>query len=428
MNNLNPSEILLIEDSESFAAMLCEQLMQFGYRPLWRRNTDTLLEDLRDNPGITALICDVFLEEGSIGPLLERKKAAAGGSVLPPTIFISGHLDFMTRLQAARAGAVAFFPKPLDIGALVDCLERLIRPTTATPYDILVVDDDHAVAQYHASLLNHAGMTTRVLSDPTRVYDALLEREPDLLVLDMHMPVCSGVELAAVIRQDPRFVGLPIVFLSADHNIERRIGALSFGADDFLVKPIDPDFFVSSVSVRASRYREMRSQISQDSLTGLLNHTSIKRQLDIEIVRAQRSGRPVSFALLDLDHFKRVNDTFGHPVGDEVIRSLSRLLGQRLRQTDIAGRYGGEEFAVILPDTPLQDAGRLMDQLRLAFRQIVQHPVGKTFHCSLSCGIASFPAVPANHVISFADKALYESKRLGRDRVTLIGEKPVSAS
>lgn len=285
-STLHP-EVLLIEDSESFATMLAEQLAQFGFRTLWRHNADNLDADLRAHPEVAALICDMFLDEGSVEPLI--REVRKHGTPIPPMVFISGNLNFMTRLQAARAGASAFFPKPLDIGALVDCLERLTRPPVPTPYDVLIVDDARAIAEYHASLLTQAGMRTRVLTDPTRVYDALLEQEPDLLVLDMHMPVCSGVELAAVIRQDPRFLCLPIVFLSGDQNLERRIGALQFGADDFLVKPIDPDFFVSSVSVRAARYREMRSRISQDSLTGLLNHTSIKRQLDVEISRDRKS-------------------------------------------------------------------------------------------------------------------------------------------
>lgn len=416
-----PPQILLIEDSESFATLLAEQLAQFGFRTLWRPSADTVGADLQAHRDIAVIICDVFLEHGSAGPVLRQLRQH--GQPCPPMIFISGHLDFMTRLEAARAGAIAFFPKPLDIGALVDRLEQLVRPAPPVPYEILLVDDARAMADYHASLLLGAGMRTRVLTDPTRVYDAMSEHEPDLLVLDMHMPVCSGVELAAVIRQDPRFVGLPIVFLSGDPDIERRIGALSFGADDFLLKPIDPRLFVSSVAVRAARYREMRSRISQDSLTGLLNHTSIKRQLDVEISRAQRSGRPLSFALLDLDHFKRINDSFGHPVGDEVIRSLCRLLNQRLRRTDIAGRYGGEEFALVLPDTDLRQAGGLLNELRQAFRQIVQHPVGRKFHCTMSCGIASFPEVAPERLISYADKALYEAKRLGRDRVTLIGER-----
>lgn len=412
-------EILLIEDSASFAALLAEQLAPFGFRTLWRRGTNTLAQDLQAHPGIAAIVCDVFLEDVSAAAPIQQLRSSPG--TLPPIVFISAQVSFTARLESVRAGAAAFFPKPLDIGALVDCLEQLIRPATLPPYEVLVVDDAHTMAEYHASLLADANMRARVLSDPTRVYDALLEHEPDLLVLDMHMPGCSGVELAAVIRQDKRFVGLPIVFLSGDDDLQRRIGALRFGADDFLVKPVEPGFFVSSVAARAARYRDMRSRISCDSLTGLLNHTSIKRQLDIEIKRAQRTGNPLSFALLDLDHFKRVNDTYGHPVGDEVIRSLARLLNQRLREADISGRYGGEEFALVLPDTGLQQAGQLLDELRLAFGRVLHNQLGESFRSTLSCGVASFPDVAPEHIVAYADKALYEAKRRGRDRVTLIG-------
>jgi CheY-like chemotaxis protein len=166
------------------------------------------------------------------------------------------------------------------------------------------------------------------------------------------MVACDGFELATVIRQQEEFVGISIVFLSAESNIGRQLFALRLGGDDFLIKPIEPDHLVSVVTSRVERSRVLRSFMVRDSLTGLLNHTAIKEQLEIQLARTRRLNGKLSFAMLDIDHFKTVNDTYGHSVGDRVLKSLSRLLQQRLRETDIVGRAGGGKGAGSNPRRP----------------------------------------------------------------------------
>jgi len=124
-------------------------------------------------------------------------------------------------------------------------------------------------------------------------------------------------------------------------------------------------------------------------------------------------------AMIDIDHFKRVNDQYGHPAGDQVIRSLSRLLQRRLRNTDLISRYGGEEFALALPDTPLEEAGQLLDQIRAAFAQIEQESSEAPFRCSISCGVATYPEAAASQLVECADQALYAAKKNGRNRIML---------
>src|SRR6185503_1923102 len=133
--------------------------------------------------------------------------------------------------------------------------------------------------------------------------------------------------------------------------------------DDFLTKPIGEDRLVASLTARAQRARVLRSFMVRDSLTGVLNHSRLKAQLQIEVARSRRQGRRLAYAMIDIDHFKEVNDRHGHPAGDRVILSLSRLLQNRLRKTDIIGRYGGDEFAVILPDADGPTAVKVLAEI-----------------------------------------------------------------
>jgi PleD family two-component response regulator len=145
----------------------------------------------------------------------------------------------------------------------------------------------------------------------------------------MNMPGASGQEIAKVIRQQDAYLSIPIVFLSAESDIGRQREAMSLGGDEFLHKPIQPEHLVSAVRSRVIRYRALRALMVRDSLTGLLNHTSYKERLRAEVARAKRQNKMLSVAIIDIDHFKNVNDTYGHPAGDRVIKNLSRLLKQR---------------------------------------------------------------------------------------------------
>jgi diguanylate cyclase (GGDEF)-like protein len=168
------------------------------------------------------------------------------------------------------------------------------------------------------------------------------------------------------------------------------------------------------------RSRVLRSFMVRDSLTGLLNHTTIKAQLDVQLARVKRLGGKLAFAMLDIDHFKSVNDTYGHPTGDRVIRSLSRLLQQRLRTSDVVGRYGGEEFAVIFNDTDGATAVKVLDEIRHDFGLIRHRHEKGEFSVTISAGVSGFPAIDDPAVMNeAADKALYEAKHGGRNRVVL---------
>ncbi|HNP26727.1 MAG TPA: GGDEF domain-containing protein, partial [Nitrosomonas sp.] len=150
------------------------------------------------------------------------------------------------------------------------------------------------------------------------------------------------------------------------------------------------------------------------------NHTAIKEQLGREIVRSNRLKTPLSFAMIDVDFFKKVNDTYGHAAGDRVLKSLARLLKQRLRGTDIVGRYGGEEFAVIMTDTNAPEAAKVIEEIRKVFSRLLHMNDNREFKVTFSCGIADIKHFPdVKSVSEAADKALYDAKRKGRNQVTI---------
>jgi len=334
-------------------------------------------------------------------------------------VFIAENDTFKKRLQAVRKGADVFFVLPLDITEMLDNLHNLTNEAGQELYHILIVDDDPEQIAWCALWLQQAGMITSVVSNPMQVIPQIIETKPELILMDMYMPNCNGMELAKIIRQQKAFVSIPIIFLSIENNIHKQYEALHLGGDDFLTKPIKPEHLIASVTIRANRYRKLRFYMERDSLTGLLNHSRSEEQLEIELKRAERLNAPLSYSMIDIDFFKQVNDNYGHLSGDRILKSLANLLQERLRRSDIIGRYGGEEFAVILPNTDVRNAFLVIDEIRNNFSQIKHRAGKKEFFVTISAGIAAFPQFPSFVALNeAADKALYFAKQHGRNKVT----------
>ena len=267
--------IYLVEDDATLAASLAAQLSHFGYRVRIFGSPGDVVPDA-ENVLPTAIVMDIGFPEGALaGPLTVRDSLRETFHGVP-VLFISARGDFGARLEAVRAGGIAYFTKPVDIGALVNALDALPGQTLPTAYRILIVEDSEATAAFYQHVLTAAGMEAMVINDPSQIAGPLTEFSPDLILMDIYMPICSGIELAALIRQQSNFVGIPIVFLSTETNINRQLVALRQGGDDFLCKPIDPARLVSVVVSRAERGRILRARMTTDGLTGLLNHSHLK--------------------------------------------------------------------------------------------------------------------------------------------------------
>jgi diguanylate cyclase (GGDEF)-like protein len=409
----------LTEEGRELEEETTQQVGFFGYELATVYSCEELKRSMEKERNQLVIVNTCFIRSDELRVIeLSRLKQQYEGSM--NIIFVSEEDDFDIRLQTVRAGGDAFFQFPLDIGRLIDRIESLNAKKEQEPYHILIVDDDPEQVSFHALLLQQAGMITSVARDPKQVVKLLIEAKPELILMDMYMPGCSGMELAAVIRQQEAFVSIPIVFLSVEKDMDKQIAAIKRGGDDFLTKPIRPEHLIASITNRAERTRSMRYLMERDSLTGLLNHSNLKEQLNREVMRSKRTGSEICFAMIDVDHFKKVNDTYGHLTGDRVLRGLARLLQERLRATDIIGRYGGEEFAVILLNTDLENAEQIVNEIRDKFSKLTQRVNGSEFHVTFSCGIASFPDYDTTDSLNeAADNALYEAKEKGRNRTIL---------
>ena len=411
--------VVVVEDEIEVAQDLALHLGYFGYEVKVFNRLAEFRQGIETMRNVVVLMGIPFPEDSLAGVKI-MKEIQPGRDTPVPVMFISSLDDITARLEAVRAGGLAYFTKPVNLGDLVDKLDELTSSQPPQPFRVLIVDDSPSTAAYHSAVLEQAGMQVKEVINPMEVMQPLHEFGPDLILMDVYMPDCNGLELAKVIRQLESFVSTPIVFLSSESDLDKQLSAMSQGGDDFLTKPIKPGHLVSSVSSRIQRSRMLRSFMVRDSLTGLLNHTAIKDQLEREVARAKRLKTPLAYAMIDIDHFKRVNDTYGHPVGDRVIKSLSRLLKQRLRETDVVGRYGGEEFAVIMSDTDGPAAMKVLDNIRDAFSRLSHLANGKEFSVTFSCGVADVALCgDAIKLGDAADKALYEAKHAGRNRLVL---------
>ncbi|WP_018953809.1 diguanylate cyclase [Thioalkalivibrio sulfidiphilus] len=409
----------LITGDTVLAEELSKQLQSFNY-VVHHFDSLSQAEDAARSETPDLLLVDVFLPKENQNATIALPTCQALRALSCPLIFISSLDDFFLRVQAARLGAAGYHLKPVNIPRLIHDIERVLKKRRAPPERVLIVEDDQDLGERYRLVLTGAGMEAEVLASPGDIINRLNSFRPELVLMDLYMPDYTGKDLAGVIRQHDNWTTLPIVFLSAETDIERQVSAMSSGADDFLTKPVPDVQLVAAVRARIDRARELAEHVNKDSLTGLLKHASIKEAVEIEIARARRTGKPLTLAMLDIDHFKMINDTHGHATGDVVIMALATLLRQRLRESDLIGRYGGEEFLVVLPECTAEDAQLLIDDIRRRFASLSFSHGEQPFQCTLSAGLASSTDSTdhrSNELLVAADEALYAAKRAGRNRV-----------
>ncbi len=252
-----------------------QQLEFFGYKAELIHDSSHFKLRARPNDAI-AIIMDVNFDNRFHNGIELIEQLIKEAKV--PTIFYSEDgADIHTLLRASRAQGRFFHNATIDMSRIVEEVELITHQTPEAPFRVLIVEDSRTQAFHIEQILNNAGIISKAILDPMLILDALEEFKPEIILMDMYMPVCNGMELANVIRQQDQFVSIPIVFLSAEDDIEKQLNAMSNGGDDFLTKPIKSHHLITAVRNKGKRARKLVALVNQDSLTGLLNHTSILR-------------------------------------------------------------------------------------------------------------------------------------------------------
>lgn len=295
------------------------------------------------------------------------------------------------------------------------------RPLVSERPCVLALQDDLRQADWLGQILENEGYDF-VQCDTVRAFDdALRSSRPDLVLLDAEAAGAGGYELARTLRASSASAALPIVFLASRADESSRVRALVSGADDYLTKPVSSDLLLSAIAGRITRARALRNSLERDGVTGLLTRTAFLDRLGAVAARLDRErGSHAALAVIDLDHFKQVNDRYGHPTGDAVLRSLAEVFRKELRRSDFAGRYGGEEFFVLLEGPEATDAVHVCERLLEHFRSVVHTaPGGARFTATFSAGLAphSLARGNVNRWLAAADRGVYAAKAAGRNRV-----------
>lgn len=296
------------------------------------------------------------------------------------------------------------------------------------PPTVLVIDNDeasHALVRCH---LEVEGMVVHSAFDGLAGIQLAKDVRPDLILLDVELPEMNGYDTCELLAVQGETVHTPVIFLSASASPAERVRGLNAGATDFIAKPFWGDELKARirVSLRSKFRLDLESRrAARDGLTGLWNRAHLDERLASEAATAARHDRPLSCVMLDIDHFKSINDSHGHLFGDTILAQMAQLVLRTVRQEDILFRYGGEEFLVLCPCVSAEGAARLAERIRHALSQHLF--VGPKGPMSVTCsfGVADWRSGPGFEMVHAADTALYHAKRSGRDRVcsaTIIAE------
>jgi diguanylate cyclase (GGDEF)-like protein len=381
-------------------------------------NTIKELNGRQSTHQLDLVLLDVLMPEISTKQVFEFAATLNRRDI--KVISYSGLFDFETRLAAVRAGIADFIVKPTSILGIIEKIKRVLNLQQTRDYKIVFIDDQKSMGEFYQTLLEDAQCEVHFMDSVQAMFNGLDDIHPDLFIFDMNMPQVDGLEATKMIRQQKQFDFTPIIILTADEQIETKLSALQGGADDVIAKSTPPTLVIQLLLTRLKRSLSVREFVSKDSLTGVLTHGQIMEAAMTNFRLSKRHNSQCAIAMLDIDRFKAVNDTFGHAAGDKVLSGLGQLLSRSLRSTDRIGRYGGEEFMIVLVGSTPEESIQRLNSIKDEFAASDFEFRSKVFRCTFSVGLADL-AQNQNlpQAVNQADQALYASKEGGRNKITI---------
>jgi len=307
---------------------------------------------------------------------------------IPPLVFTSDEDNQAERLLAIRNGGAGFLVEPVSISSLLEYIERQYDIHNAAPYRVLVMEDSKAQGRFYQKALSSSRYDVRVVNNPDVFLEALRGFDPELVLMDMQMPRCSGIELTLMIRQIPRYAHLPVIFLSAEESAQKQNQALMAGGTAFIVKPAQKPQLNFMVRLYARRFRELNPQIGMNPDTGLAYSQQFKQQLAIETARTTRNGGNAALAIIQLDQTVEMIQAANFSMVNVAISHLARILRKRLRKTDIIGHLDTGQLGIVFTTGKLGDWTRLLDEIKHQFDELPFHSQHQDVTMTLSFGMA----------------------------------------
>ncbi|HEY5585770.1 MAG TPA: response regulator [Ruminiclostridium sp.] len=289
---------------------------------------------------------------------------------------------------------------------------------------ILLIDDDITILKLLENAFTLEGYKVYICDDSASAMDTVAITRPDIIILDIMMPKLSGYEILEKIKTKPEYSDMHVIFLSAKADVDDKIKGIKSGADDYIIKPFIIREVITRVEMIMRRSDNYREKLLKDCLTDAYSRYYFNLRIAEEMERFRRNGTIFSIAFVDMDHFKYINDQYGHQTGDHVLKELVSHIADGIRKCDSIYRYGGEEFVILMPDTTEENAYTVIDRLRQRFACRPILVGGANLNVTFSAGIKQVRDIDESveQLISDSDKAMYYAKRCGRNRVVVYGK------
>jgi len=417
-NNKILNRVLAVDDSKSVLNLLCahlEQIKDIEYvKAVNYAETKALLEQQNDNPFLCAIL-DLNLpdaQNGEVVALVQKYNI--------PSIILTSSIDKAIK-QTITAQLVLDYVTKNNVNSIEYIANEVEHIYKNQQDKVLVVDDSVSYRNYLSVLINNLRYQVLFAEDGIEALE-VLEKNTDisLIIADYHMPNMDGMQLVEEVRKNYKKQDLAILGLSSHSDKELIIKWLKMGASDYMAKPIVPEEFYCRVThnVNSVGYvREIKKSAATDYLTQTHNRMSLFEVGGMLYAHSQRESHLIAVAMIDADHFKQINDTYGHDIGDKVLVSLAATLKGNLRKSDMIARFGGEEFVCLAAVSKESEAMVLFEKMRLAVEANELEIGDKKISITVSIGVTTNPGKTFNDMIKKADKAVYQAKNNGRNQV-----------